>query len=128
MMSNPGPQARSVAGRDVEDDDQPDDLAVADGEVVGEDELVRQVRLVEGAVVAAADNGVAVVLDDLGDVDGDVVAGHLLRYPSANGLGAPELAPGVVDQGVTGEGGHDGVGVAGVDGGDVLGDDGREAG
>jgi hypothetical protein len=52
----------SVAGEGAPDDDEADDLAVADGEVAGQDELVRQVRLVVVAVVAAADDGVAVVV------------------------------------------------------------------
>src|SRR6185437_2116961 len=59
-----------VAGGGVADDDEGDDLAVADGEVVGQDELVRQVRLVVVAVVAAADDGVAVVVQDVGHRDG----------------------------------------------------------
>src|ERR1700724_1617174 len=66
-----------VAGRGVPDDDESDDLAVADSEVVGQDELPRQVRLVVVAVVAAADDGLAMVVDDLGDLDADPVADHL---------------------------------------------------
>src|SRR5260370_36846186 len=68
----------SVAGRGVTDDDEGDDLAVADGEVAGQGELIRQVRLVVVAVVAAADDGVAVVAED---------------------LAAPEFPVHVVDQG-----------------------------
>src|SRR5271154_37269 len=71
-----GPAGASVAGRSVPDDDEGDDLAVADGEVVGQDDLVRQVRPVEVAVVASADDGLAVVVGDLGGVDVYPVADH----------------------------------------------------
>src|SRR6202035_3339872 len=114
----------SVAGGDVPADDEGDDLAVADGEVAGQDELVRQVRLVVVAVVAAADDGVAVVVQDLGHLDGHPVADQFPGHPAADGLAAPELPVHVVDQGVAGKGGHDGVLVERVDGGDVPGQDG----
>src|SRR5580704_8441564 len=104
----------SVAGGGVTDDDEGDDLAVADSEVVGQDELVRQVRLVVVAVVAAADDGVAVVVEHLGHLDPDPVADHLPGHPGADGLAAPELPVRVVDQGVVG--------------GDVLGHRGGENG
>src|SRR6185437_737397 len=112
----------SVAGGDVPGDDEGDDLAVADGEVAGQDELVRQVRLVVVAVVAAADDGVAVMVEDVGHRDGHPVADEFPGHPAADGLGSPEFPPvHVVEQGVVGEGGHDGVLVERVDGGDVLG-------
>src|SRR5690242_299698 len=63
-----------LAGGGITDDDESDDLAIADGEVTGQDELVRQVRLVVVPVVAAADDGVAVVVEDLGHRDGHPVA------------------------------------------------------
>src|SRR6266480_4528859 len=106
----------SVAGGDVPADNERDDLAVADGEVAGQDELVRQVRLVVVAVVAAADDGVAVVVKDLGHLDRHPVADQFPSCPAADGLAAPELPVHVVDQGVAGEGGHDGVLVERVDG------------
>src|SRR6185312_9466284 len=96
----PGPRAASVAGRLVEDDDEADDLAVADAEVVRQDELLREIGPVERAVIGAADDGVAVVVKHLAHVDPDLVPGHLLGDPAADGLGAGELAAGVVDVGV----------------------------
>src|SRR6266568_3829664 len=51
----------SVPGRLVEDHDEADDLAVADAEVVRQDEVVGQAGLVEIARVGPADDGVAVV-------------------------------------------------------------------
>src|SRR5579859_487275 len=125
FLSSPG---LSVAGRGVADDDEGDDLAVADGEVAGQDELVRQVRLVVIAVVAAADDDVAEVVEDLGHLDGHPVADKSPGRPAADGLDSPELAVRVVDHGVAGEGGRDGVLVERVDGGDVLGKDGGQGG
>src|ERR1700724_112244 len=115
FLSYPG---LSIAGGGVPDDDEGDDLAVADGEVAGQDELVRQVRLVVVAVVAAADDGVAVVVDDVGYRDAHPVTDQFPGHPAADGLGPPEFPPvHVVEQGVVGEGGHDGVLVEGIDGG-----------
>src|SRR5690349_16134898 len=118
----------SVAGGGVTDDDEREDLAVADGEVAGQDELVRQVRLVVVAVVAAADDGLTVVVEDLGHRDGHPVADQFPGRPAADGLDPPEFPVRVVDQGVVGEGGHDGVLVERVDGGDVLGQNRGEGG
>ena len=112
----------------IESDDESDDLVIADGEVIGQDELVRQVRLVVVAVVAAANDGVAVVVEDLGHRDGHPVADQFLGHPAADGLAAPEFPVRIVDQGVVGEGGHDSVLVERVDGGDVLGQNGRQGG
>jgi hypothetical protein len=61
------------------DDDEGDDLAVVDGEVAGQDELAGQVGLVVVAVVATADDGVAVVVEGLGDLDGYPVGDFLRR-------------------------------------------------
>src|SRR6185437_12900080 len=118
----------SVTGGVVQDNDQADDLAVTDAEVVRQNELVGQAGLVEGAVVGAADDRVAVVVQDLADVDADLVAHHLFSHPAADGGGPGELTPGVVHVGVRGERGHDRVGVQCVDGGDVLGDDASQLG
>src|ERR1700759_3578014 len=86
-----GLEGPSVAGGGISDDDEGGDLAVADGEVVGQDERVRQVRLVVVAVVAAADNGVAVVVQDLGHRDGHPVADYLPGHPAGDRLGSPEF-------------------------------------
>src|SRR6516165_8746376 len=118
----------SVAGAGVPDDDEGDDLAAADGDVAGQDELVRQIGLVVVAVVAAADDGVAVVAEDLGHHDGYPVADQFPGRPAADRLGAPEFPVRVVDQGVLGEAAHDGVLVERVDGGDVLGQHGGKGG
>src|SRR5579859_316818 len=118
----------SIAGGGVPGDDEGDDLAVADGEVAGQDQLVRQVRLVVVAVVAAADDGVAVVVDDVGYLDGHPVADDLAGNPAANRRTAPEFPVRVVNQGILGEGGHDGVLVEGVEGGHILGQHGAQGG
>src|SRR6476660_173416 len=78
----------SVAGGGVTDDDEGDDLAVADGEVAGKDELVRQAGLLVVAVIAAADDGVAVVMEDLGHRNGHPVADQFPGRPAADGLAA----------------------------------------
>src|SRR5260370_17988307 len=93
----------SVAGRLVADRQGADGLAVADAEIVRQDGLVGQVGLVELAVVGAADDGVAMVIEDLADVDADLVVGHLLGHPATDGFDADELTAGVVDVGVLGE-------------------------
>ena len=63
------------------------------------------------------------MVDDLGDLKRDLVADDLVGDPAADRVGAPELAVGVVDQRIIGEGRDDRVFVERVDGGDVLGDD-----
>src|SRR5579863_3328627 len=123
-----GRRIGSVTGRFVADDDEADDLAVADAEVVRQDELRGQGGLVEGAVVGPADDGVAVVVQHLTDVDADLVADHLPGDPAADRCGAGKLAAGVVDVGIRGECRHDGIGVARIDRGDVPGDDAGQLG
>ena len=54
----------SVGGGLVEDDGEAGDLVVADSEVARHDELVRQVGLVVGAVVAAAQEELTLELTD----------------------------------------------------------------
>ena len=84
----------------VEDHGQADDLSVADAEVVRHHQLVGQVGLVVGTVVAGPDDGVAVMVDHLQDLHGDPVADHLLLDPAPDGIDAVDLATGVVDVGV----------------------------
>jgi hypothetical protein len=55
-----------------------------------------------------------------------VVADHLLLDPAADRVDADDLPAGIVDVGVGGERGEDRVGVEGVNGGDVVGDDAGE--
>src|SRR5215468_508816 len=118
----------SVRGGLVIDHGQAGYLAVADAEVTGHDQIVGQVGLVVGAVVAGTDDDVAVVVDDLADVHRDVVADELLGHEGTDRTGAPDLAAVVVDVGAGCEGGDDPVGVEGVHGRDVLSDDGGQLG
>src|SRR5258706_352783 len=60
-------------------------------------------RLVVVAVVAAAGDGAAVVIEDLGHRDGDPVADQFPGRPAADGLDPPELPVHVVDQSVVGK-------------------------
>src|SRR6202042_3240631 len=93
---------RSVGRRLVEDHRQAGDLAVADAEVAGHDQLVGQVGLVVGAVVLSPDDDIPVVVDYFADVHGDVVADEFLGHEGPDGVGAPDLAAVVVDVGVGG--------------------------
>jgi hypothetical protein len=68
-------------------------------------------RLVVGAVVAGPDDDVAVVVQDLANVHGHVVADELLVHERSDGVRAPDLAVVVVDVGVGREGVGDAVGV-----------------
>ena len=63
------------------------------------------------------------MVDDLSDFHGHVIADELLVHELPDSIGAPDLAVVVVDVGVGGEGVDDAVGVEGVEGSDVLGDD-----
>src|SRR5947209_5021224 len=78
--------------------------------------------VVEVAVVCGAQDRVAVVVDDLGDVHGDVVTDDLLGDEAPDRVDSADLAVSVVDVGVLGEGGHDRVGVERIDGRDVISD------
>src|ERR1700744_3354643 len=119
-MPRTGPP--SVPGGLVEDDGEADDPAVPDAEVARHDQLLRQVCLVVGAVVAGSDDGVAVVVNDLDDLHGHMVTHKLLRYEPADGVDSLDLAAVVVHVGIRGEGGHNALGVKGVYGGDVFSD------
>src|SRR5260221_2812151 len=87
----------------VEDNDQPDDAVVADGEVVGEDERIRQPGLVVLAVHHGVDDHLPVVPGGGGGVHRHLVADDLAVEPGPDRVLAPELAAGVVDEGVIGE-------------------------
>src|SRR5882757_3234218 len=64
-----GRKIRSVVRGRVPDDDQANDLVLANGEVVRHNQVSGgQVRPVELAVVAGTDDGVSVVVNDLGDL------------------------------------------------------------
>src|SRR6185437_15959606 len=111
-----------VRGGLVTDDGEADDLPVLDAEVVGHDQFVWEVGLVVGAVVAGADDRLAVVVDDLLHVHRDVVSNHFLGDPRADRVDAVDLAASVVDVGVVGKGGGGSVDVERVDRCEVLGD------
>src|SRR5690349_122409 len=110
----------------VVDDDQPYDVVVADREVVGEDERIRQPGLVVLAVGHGVDDHLAVVPGGGGGVGCHLVADDLAVEPGADRVLAPELAAVVVDQGVVGEPGDQRVAVKGVARGDVALDRGRQ--
>src|ERR1700748_69265 len=110
----------------VADDHQPHDAVAADGEVVGEDERIRQPGLVVLAVRHGMDDHLAVVLGGGGGVGCHLVADDLAVEPGPDRVLAPELAAGVVDEGVVGEPGDQRVAVEGVARGDVALDRGRQ--
>src|SRR5438552_10166331 len=86
----------------VADDDQLHDAVAADGEVVGEDERIRQPGFVVLAVRHGVDDHLAVVLGGGGGVGCHLVADDLAVEPGPDRVLAPELAA-VVDEGVVGE-------------------------
>ena len=63
------------------------------------------------------------MVEHLGDLKRDLVADDLFGDPAADRVGAPELAVGVVDERIIGEGRDDRVLVVRIDGRDVLSDD-----
>ena len=109
----------------VADDDQLHDVIAADGEVVGEDERVRQAGLVVLAVRHGVDDHLAVVLGGGGGVGCHLVADDLSVEPGPDRVFAPELAA-VVDEGVVGEPGDQRVAVEDIAGVDVALDRGRQ--
>src|SRR5712692_2896963 len=98
----------------VEDNDQPHDAVIADREVVGKDERIRQPGLVVLAVHDGMHRDVAVVLGAGGDLHCHLVADDLTVMPGADRVLALELAAGVVDQRIAGEPGNQRVAVPGV--------------
>src|SRR5258707_14175389 len=78
----------------VEDDDQPDDAVVADGEVVGEDERIRQPGLVVLAIGHGVDDHLPVVPGGGSGVHRHLVADDLAVEPGPDRLRPPELAAG----------------------------------
>src|ERR1700722_1931586 len=117
------PASPSVGGWLGVDHLEADDLSVANGEVVRHYQLGWEVGLVVGAVVARANDGLAVVVDDLDRLHRYVVSDHLLFDPASDGIHAVDLSADIVDVGVGGESCHDCVDIEGVDPGDVVSDD-----
>jgi len=114
---------RSVRGRLIEDDDKAHDLAVSDLEVVRQDQLFRQVRFVVVAVIGAAHNRVAIVVEDLTNLDRHMIADHFLLDPAPDRIDPDDLAPIVVDIGVLRESCDNRVGIGRVNRTDVFGND-----
>src|SRR5260221_492720 len=104
MASASCPACPSLLGpcrrRLVVDDDQPHDAVLADGEVVGEDERVRQPGLVVLAIGHGVDDHLAVVPGGGGGVRCHLVADDLAVGPGPDRLRPPELAAGVAGPGV----------------------------
>src|SRR5258708_2278232 len=98
----------------VVDDDQPHDAVVADREVVGEDERIRQPGLVVLAIGHGVDDPLAVVPGGGGGVRCHLVADDLAVEPGPDRLRPPELAAGVVDQSIVSEPADQRVAVPGV--------------
>src|ERR1700719_4252198 len=88
---------RSVLRLGVLDDEQSDDLAVTEAEVVGHDQRVRQTGFVVVTVVAAPNAPHTGIIDDLDGFDGDVVADKLFRHKRPDVVTTPELPREVVD-------------------------------
>src|SRR5260221_10193883 len=107
MASASCPACPSLLGpcrrRLVVDDDQPHDAVVADREVVGEDERIRQPGLVVLAIGHGVDDHLAVVPGGGGGVCCHLVADDLAVEPGPVRLCPPELAAGVVDQSIVTE-------------------------
>src|SRR5260221_9469859 len=78
----------------VVDDDQPHDAVVADREVVGEDERIRQPGLVVLAIGHGVDDHLAVTLGGGGGVPRHLVAHDLAVEPGPDRLRPPELPAG----------------------------------
>src|SRR5258708_335105 len=98
-MARPSRPARpSLLGpcrrRLVEDDDQPDDAVIADREVAGEDERIRQPGLVALAIGHGVDDHLPVVPGGGGGVRRHLVADDLAAEPGPDRLRPPELAAG----------------------------------
>src|SRR6266851_9313328 len=118
MASASCPACPSLLGpcrrRLVVDDDQPHDAVVADREVVGEDERIRQPGLVVLAIGHGVDDHLAVVAGGGGGIRCHLVADDLAVEPGPDRLRPPELAAGVVDQSIVSEPADQRVAVPGV--------------
>src|ERR1700722_20408030 len=79
-------------------DDQLCDQPILDNDAVCQDQGVRQVRLVEIALDAAAQDESRPMLKRCLDLERDIVPEDLLRGPGADGRMAEELALDVVDE------------------------------
>src|ERR1700722_9588120 len=112
-----------VRGLLIEDDDEADDLAVSNLEVVRQNQFLRQIGLVVLAVIGAAHDGVAIMIEDLTNLDGHMVTDHLLLDPAPDRFDPDDLTLVVVHIGVFGKGCHDRVGIKGINGANVFSDD-----
>src|SRR5882724_5938628 len=117
---------RSVRGRLIENDDEADDLSVSNLEVVRQNQIFRQIGLVVLAVIGAAHDRVAVVIEDFANFDGHMVSDHLLLDPAPDCRNPDDLTLVVIDVGILGKSRHDCVGIKGIHGTDVFGNDARK--
>src|ERR1700691_1142531 len=95
-----------VRGWLIEDDDEADNLVTSNVEVVRQDQLFREVGLVVLAVISAAHDRLAIVIEDLAELDGHMVADNLLLHPVPDRFGPDDLTPAVIDVGVRGKSCH----------------------
>src|SRR5580658_6673905 len=96
-----------VRGRLTEDDDEAEDLAASNVEVVRQDQLFREVGLVELAVIGAAHDYRAIAIENFADLDGHMVADNFLLHPAPDRFGPDDLTPVVIDVCVRGKSCHD---------------------
>src|SRR5262249_11219538 len=101
---------------------QSNDLVALDRDVVVKDEGIGETGPVEGAIDFGRDNGFAVAVGDVDDLEGDLGLEDLAVTPGLDGGGAAELPAYVVDNGTVAEQGDERGGIVVVDRPDVGGD------
>src|SRR5271156_5918199 len=102
-----------VRGLLIEDDDEADDLAVSNLEIVRQNQFLRQIGLVVLAVIGAAYDRVAIMIEALANLDGHMVTDHLLFDPAPDRFDPYDLTLVVIDIGVPGKGCHNRVDIKG---------------
>src|SRR6267154_2887252 len=107
----------------VEDDDEAHDLAVSDLEVVREDQFLRQVRLVVVTVIEAAHDGIAIVINNLTDLDRHVLPSYFFLDPATDRVDPNDFTLHVIDVGVLSKGCDNRLGIKSINGADVFRDD-----
>ena len=115
---------QSVWRRMVTNYNEANNFAAADTEIVRHDQLAgRKPGFIVITVISGSDYDVAVVIDNLANVEGHPVTDHFRLYPSPDRVDAVDLPAVIVDIGVRRKGRHDRLGVEGIDGLDVVGND-----
>lgn len=97
--------------------DELNDGVAAQREMEIQNEGIGQIGLVVIPVSLHADQKVAMVLDHLNDLHGNLIADNLPVRPLLDGGNAPEVSPLIMDECILGEGGHEGVAVEVIGGG-----------